>query len=153
LYQMKKFKLLFVTFFTIFSFSACNSTQSEIKQNSHICPQCNMELPRSNVHTATAEVDDDIKYFDDVGCMVLWAQKHNVDLLKSKVRVFSNDTLKYIDTKSAFYSINETTPMHYGFSAYEKPKEGVISFDEMQIRMLRGEHMANPKIRKHILGY
>jgi hypothetical protein len=43
--------------------------------------------------------------------------------------------------------------MHYGFSAYEKKKENLISFDEMQIRMLRGEHMANPKIRKHILGY
>jgi len=112
-----------------------------------------MELPRSNVHTATLNVDDTTKYFDDVGCMVLWAQKHKVDLKNSEIEIFSNDTSKYIDAQSAFYSINENTPMHYGFSAYEKPKEGVISFDEMQIRMLRGEHMANPKIRKHILGY
>jgi predicted amidophosphoribosyltransferase len=150
---MKTFRLLFLAFTLSLSFLACNSTQNEVKQNSHICPQCNMELPRSNVHTATLEADDEIKYFDDVGCMVLWAQKHKIDLKNSKVQIFANDTAEYIDAKSALYSINEKTPMHYGFSAYEKKKENLISFDEMQIRMLRGEHMANPKIRKHILGY
>ena len=69
------------------------------------------------------------------------------------IKAFSNDTKKYIDTFKAFYKINERTPMLYGFSAYEKPQDGSIDFDEVIIRMLRGEHMANPKIRKQILGY
>ena len=50
------------------------------------------------------------------------------------------------------FAINENTPMHYSFSAYEKKCEECITFDEVIIRMLRGEHMANPKIRKQILG-
>ena len=36
---------------------------------------------------------------------------------------------------------------------YENKKDNSISFDEVVMRMLRGEHMANPKIRKNILGY
>ena len=64
-----------------------------------------------------------------------------------------NDTHRYIDIKKAFYSINEKTPMSYGFSAYENEIENSIDFNEVRLRMLRGEHMANPKIRKHILGY
>lgn len=40
--------------------------------------------------------------------------------------------------------------MHYGFGAYEQPKEGLIDFNEMRTRMLRGENMNNPKIRQHL---
>ncbi len=44
------------------------------------------------------------------------------------------------------------TPMHYGFGAYENLKEGMIDFNEMRLRMLRGENMSDPKIRKKLLG-
>ena len=43
--------------------------------------------------------------------------------------------------------------MLYGFSAYENECNGCIKFEEVIMKMLRGEHMANPKIRKKILGY
>ncbi len=97
--------------------------------------------------------DGDMVYFDDVGCMILWAKEKNIDLRKVKSRIFSNDTKKYIDPFKGYFQINERTPMLYGFSAYEKSCEGCINFDEVIIKMLRGEHMANPKIRKQILGY
>jgi hypothetical protein len=44
--------------------------------------------------------------------------------------------------------------MHYGFGAYENAnaKEGMIDFNEMRLRMLRGETISDPKIRKKLLG-
>jgi hypothetical protein len=42
--------------------------------------------------------------------------------------------------------------MHYGFGSLESAKSGSIDFKEMQLRMLRGQTLANPKWRKKILG-
>ncbi|MEA2017061.1 MAG: hypothetical protein U9N59_01325 [Campylobacterota bacterium] len=149
---MKLFvKLLFLSII----FIGCNSDEKTVEEeiNTRICPQCNMPLPDSNLHTSKACEDGDKTYFDDVGCMILWAKDEKVDLSTIKTRIFSNDTKKYIDPFKGYFQINERTPMLYGFSAYEKECDGCIKFDEVVVKMLRGEHMANPKIRKQILGY
>jgi len=150
---MNKFSLLLLALFSMLFISACNSSSDKAVQEIHICPQCNMELPASNMHTAIIEDNGNINYFDDPGCMILWAKKNGMDCNGVKAKIFSNDTKRYIKAMDAFYTINEKTPMLYGFSAYEKEQENSIDFKEVKIRMLRGEHMANPKIRKHILGY
>ena len=150
---MTKFKLLFGALLTMLLLSSCSTITEDEKKSIKICPQCNMELPKSNIHTATIKHNSVVYYFDDPGCMVLWAKKNELDLKNTQVKIFSNDTKKYIDANAAFFKIDERTPMLYGFSAYENSVENSIDFDEVIIRMLRGEHMANPKIRKHILGY
>ncbi len=154
---MKLFsKLLLVLFFTIV-FIGCDSnkpkTDQQVKVEQNICPQCNMPLPDSDKYTAKHIKDNHTTYFDDIGCLILWAKEHDIDLKTSQNRVFTSDTKIYIDPFKVYFTINENTPMHYGFSAYEKKCEECITFDEVIIRMLRGEHMANPKIRKQILGY
>jgi len=150
---MKLFKsFLFITLFTVF-FIGCDSSDDIIKKQTRICPQCNMPLPDSNIHTATLEKNGKVIYFDDIGCAILWAKDEKIDLKKVKLRIYSNDSKKYIDPFKAYFAINERTPMLYGFSAYEKSCEKCINFDEVIVKMLRGEHMANPKIRKQILGY
>jgi len=151
---MIKFKFLHIAFYLslLVILTACDSDTKNSEQKLKICPECNMELPKSNLHTATIHTNK-INYFDDIGCLVIWTKDNNIDLKTTKVKVFSNDTKRYIDAKKAFYSINEKTPMLYGFSAYENKKANSISFDEVIMKMLRGEHMANPKIRKQILGY
>ena len=152
---MKLFhKILLIIFFTAF-FIGCSSTENSstnkiISVENKICPQCNMPIPKSNIHTS---IINNNYYFDDVGCMVLWAKQENIDFKKTIVKVFSNDTKTYIDALKANYTINEKTPMNYGFVAYEKEIKDSIGFEDMKLRMLRGEHMANPKIRKQILGY
>ena len=150
---MKKFKIFLLAFVSMLFLSACDSASKEETKEIHICPQCNMEIPTSNLHTATIKDDGDTHYFDDPGCMILWAKKQGMDCNGIKARIFSNDTKKYIKVTEAFYTINEKTPMLYGFCAYENKQENSIDFKEVKMRMLRGEHMANPKIRKHILGY
>ena len=139
----------FILLFILFVFIGCNSATNATTE-SKICPQCNMPLPKDKKNTAYIE---DSNYFDDIGCLILWSKNNRMDLNSRKVYVFTNDTKKYINALTANYTIDEKTPMNYGFSAYQKAKEGTISFKEMQLRMLRGEHLGNPKIRKKILGY
>jgi len=151
---MRKFKYLFIIccLSLLVIITGCESPSDE-NTDMRICPQCNMPLPNSNVHTSMMSGNAKTEHFDDVGCMVLWMKKNSIDLESVDIKVFSNDTKKYIDAKKAFYKFNEKTPMMYGFSAYENKQENIIYFDEVMMKMLRGEHMANPKIRKQILGY
>ena len=151
---MIKFKPLLLTLFaSLLVIMTAYDSSSTIEENLRICPQCNMELPKSNIHTSTVSGNFETEYFDDVGCMVLWMKENHIDLNSVDMKVFSNDTNKYIDAKKAFYRFNEKTPMMYGFSAYENKQENIIYYEEVMMKMLRGEHMANPKIRKQILGY
>ncbi|MCK5851285.1 MAG: hypothetical protein KAH23_10245 [Kiritimatiellae bacterium] len=106
-----------------------------------------MPIPNSNEHSSHI---DNKSYFDDMGCLILWTKSEAIE--PSGAMVFTKDTKQYIKVNDAYYTINERTPMGYGFSAYEKVQEKSIKFDEVKLRMLRGEHMANPKIRKQILG-
>ncbi|MCK9490980.1 MAG: hypothetical protein M0Q24_02735 [Sulfurimonas sp.] len=150
---MKSFNLLII--FALSFFTACNSTQSssakEPKSKSRVCPKCHMEVDKSNKHSASLAKNDNIYYFDDIGCLVLWSNENKLDAKSAKV--FTKDSARYIDATQAHYKIGEKTPMSYGFVAFEDSAEETIDFDEVSIKMLRGEHMANPKIRKQILGY
>jgi len=150
---MKLFKNLFIAIFLITFFFFCNSDDVKIKEDKQTCAECFMPLAQSHVHTAILMDDKDEILFDDIGCMILWSQKNKIDVTTKDSKIFANDSKEYIDTAKAYFTINEKTPMLYGFSAYEKPCEKCIDFNEVVIRMSRGEHMANPKIRKHILGY
>ena len=125
----------------------------EFKDNAVQCPQCHMYLVGKK-YTAQI-VTDDLKthFFDDIGCAILWLKEHNIELSSTHIWFFSNDTNRYIDASKAFYSFNDTTPMFYGFGAYEEPKEGMIDFEEMRLRMLRGETMSDPKVRQHLKGH
>lgn len=123
----------------------------EFKDNQIQCPKCNMFLVGKKYTAETVTSDGQTHFFDDVGCLVLWAQE-NVKDDKSLVSwVYTLDSNRWVKSNSAFYSINDSTPMHYGFGAYEKSFEKAIGYEEMKLKMLRGENMTNPKIRKKIL--
>jgi len=91
-------------------------------------------------------------FFDDVGCMVLWL-KDKPFKDSAKLWVYTVDTNRWIDAKEAKYGIKDHTAMHYGFGARERETNETISFEEMQLRMYRGENLTNPKIRKKLLGH
>ena len=90
-------------------------------------------------------------FFHDHGGFVQWLQDKSFEKI-AKIWVMSRDTNEWIDAKEAFYSVNELTPMGYGFGAYVRAQEGFIDFDTMRLRVLRGETLNNPKLRKEILG-
>ena len=87
-------------------------------------------------------------FFHDHGGMANWL--NNKDFKNSvKIFVMTKDTNRYIDGKTAFYSTNEITPMRYGFGAYENNQDGFIDFEEMSLRVLRKQTLANPQHKEH----
>lgn len=90
-------------------------------------------------------------FFHDHGGMAKWIKDKEFSK-DAKIWVMSLDSKKYIDAKKAYYSLDDETPMGYGFGAYEFKKDGFVVFEEMQIKMLRGETMNNPQIRKKLKG-
>ena len=142
---MKEFKLLLLVI--LFSFYGCSP-----QKVSDVCPTCNMHIDDSKLHSTSLHVKNSIHNFDDIGCMILFAKKNQLSLNKIESKVFTNDTKRYIDSSKAHYTTDENSPMGYGFTAYEKEEPNSIRFNQVIINMLRGEHMANPKIRKQTLG-
>lgn len=91
-------------------------------------------------------------FFHDNGGLVKWLEdKEFKD--SAKIWVMSRDTKRWIDAREAFYSLTDKTAMGYGFGAYEENHDGYVDFATMRLRMLRGETMRNPLIRKQLLGY
>ena len=104
--------------------------------------------------TYTSEVianDGKTWFFHDHGGMVHWLQNKSFKD-SAKILVYAKDTQKYIDGGEAWYSRTDTTPMLYGFGAYENKKDDLIDFKTMSLYMLRGENLTNPKIKKALLG-
>lgn len=90
-------------------------------------------------------------FFHDHGGMVKWlSDKSFKD--EAVIWVKTRDTKKFIDGRLAYYSIDDITPMGNGFGAYEFKKDNLISFDDMLLKMLRGENMNNPHIKKQLQG-
>jgi copper chaperone NosL len=90
-------------------------------------------------------------FFHDHGGFVHWLEdKEFKD--DAVIWVMSRDTKQWINAREAFYSLNDITPMGYGFGAYEKNKDAFVDYETMRLKMLRGETMNNPKIKKQLLG-
>ncbi len=122
-----------------------------IKLNHTNDTQCAM-LIKSN-HNAVEVIAPDGRtwFFDDPGCMMLWLEKKPFRD-QAKIWVHTIDTEKWVDARKAYYGVTDRTEMKYGFGAREHKSDKTIDFDEMRLRMLRGENLTDPKIRKKLLG-
>jgi len=122
-----------------------------IKLNKTNDTQCAMLIKSERNAAEVIAPDGRTWFFDDPGCMVLWL-KDKPFKDKAKLWVHTIDTKKWIDAKKAKYGVTDHTEMHYGFGAREKETNTTIDFNEMVLRMYRGENLTNPKIRKKLLG-
>ena len=149
----------------IFIFSGCEKREVAtnvskdgkpvpIKLGVTMDPECGMEVEKM-VHASQVILKDGRAFvFDDPGCMIKWLHKNHYDPKDVKLWTYSDDTHRWIDAKKARYTLTDSTPMHYGFGAYEKnTSKKTVSFEEMRLKMLRGENLTNPKIRKKLLGF
>lgn len=89
-------------------------------------------------------------FFHDHGGFVNWLKDKDFED-DVTIWVMSRDTKKWIDAKTAFYSLTDITPMGYGFGAYENKLNGHVDYKTMRLRMLRGETMNNPYIKQQLL--
>jgi nitrous oxide reductase accessory protein NosL len=117
----------------------------------HQDSDCGMVIDDLEYASQVVAKDGKTWFFHDHGGFVHWLEDKSFkdDVV---IWVMSKDTKKWIDATKAYYSRNDTTPMGYGFGAYEKSQEGLISYEEMKLYMLRGETLNNPLIRRNLLG-
>ncbi len=111
---------------------------------------CGMVIDELDYASQVIASDGKTWFFHDHGDFVLWLEDKPFrdDVV---IWVMSRDTHRWIDGTKAFYSLDERTPMGYGFGAYEKDAKDRIDFKEMRLRTLRGETLNNPAIKKEIL--
>jgi len=123
----------------------------DIKHDHFQDSQCGMTITQDDNSAQAVSPDGKTWFFDDVGCLILW---YNNIKFKNEATlwVYSNDTKKYINARNAWYSRTESTPMGYGFGAYEEKQEKFIDFDTVVLKMIRGENLTNPYIRKELVG-
>ncbi len=107
----------------------------EIFPHAYQCSRCKMDIVDKIYSAQVVDSKGKTWFFDDIGCMILWLAEAPLDKKGSVIWVYALDTQKPVDAKKAFFSQNESTPMHYGFGAYENQKEGTISFKALLNRM------------------
>jgi len=122
-----------------------------IKLNRTNDTECKMLIKTERNAVEVIAPDGRTWFFDDPGCMVLWL-KDKPWAKEAKIWVHTIDSNRWIDAKKAWYGVKDDTAMHYGFGARQKRCKECIDFNEMRLRMLRGENLTNPKIRKKLLG-
>ena len=123
----------------------------DFKPNTYQCPECKMPIETLSFAAEAVLPNGKTFFFDDPGCLILWLEDKE---LKNEITLWIHtlDTTQWIDAKDAYFSLTDNTPMLYGFGAYETHKEGMIDFETMRLKMLRGENMSDPYIRKKLLG-
>ncbi len=112
---------------------------------------CGMVIDDLSYASQVVAPDGKTWFFHDHGDFVHWLSSKPFEK-EAVIWVMSRDTHRWINGRKAYYTLNENTPMGYGFGAYEHKKKGMVDFTTMRLRMLRGETMKNPKIRQQLLG-
>ena len=151
---MKLFRYICLLSLSIVLFTACDDEVKKEEVKNKTCAECYMPINKNRQFTASLKKNGSVAEFDDIGCMILYAHDKKIHLKLAEPKTYSKDTKKYINPFEGHFQIDEKTPMMYGFSVYEnKTDKKMIDFNEVTIKMLRGEHMRNLKIRKQLLGY
>ncbi len=126
-----------------------NKTPINIQKNRYQDAFCGMVI--KDLDYASQVIRDDGKswFFHDHGDFVEWLRDKP---FKNRVMIYvhTRDTNRWIDATKAYYSDNEKTPMGYGFGAYEHKRKGMIDYETMRLRVLRGETMKDPRYAKII---
>ena len=123
----------------------------KMELNKHQDSDCGMIIEELNFASQVVSKSGKTWFFHDHGGFVNWLKdKEFKD--DAVIWVMSIDTKTWIDGRAAFYSLDDITPMGYGFGAYENRLQNHVDFETMQLKMLRGETMNNPVIRKKLLG-
>ena len=125
-----------------------SQTPLEIILGKYQDSDCGMIINDLTYASQVVSSDGKTWFFHDHGGMANWLNQKD-EKFKSSIKIFvmTKDSKKYIEAKNAFFSTSEETPMRFGFGAYENSGENLISFDEMALKVLRKETLANPNFK------
>ncbi len=97
------------------------------------CAHCAM-LVGDRRFAAQIVTTSERKWFDDVGCFVLWAEAHPGKVQKAWVR--DADGSGWLDAGSARYASGARTPMDFGFEGHASAAGKTVGFEEMRAAVL-----------------
>ncbi|MFW2590967.1 hypothetical protein ACN5PC_03470 [Aliarcobacter butzleri] len=131
---MKKFSFLLLMVLGML-FIACESqidkTPREVKFDREVCERCKMIISDRNYATQVVNPNNGKRYYyDDIGCTILWFKENSISW-ENEAIIYVTDakTGRWIDARKAFWTYGATTPMNFGFSAYEVKQGSVENFD------------------------
>jgi hypothetical protein len=115
--------ILFISFgFLFLVFGKCPKTEEKPVDffPGDTCSYCKMHITEKRYAGEYILKNGRVKKFDDLGCLALsyLEEKENV----KKVWVVDFETGKWLSPESALFSSGFTTPMNYGFVAFEKTR-------------------------------
>ena len=110
--------------------SACEKTDvpTDPVWGKEACAHCSM-LVGDRRYAAQAVAGGERRYFDDIGCMVLWME----DRRSRPDHVWVRSRDRWVDAESARYARGAKTPMDFGLEA--RPDDG-IGWDEARAHVL-----------------
>jgi nitrous oxide reductase accessory protein NosL len=153
---MMQFKnIFFIITIVSFLFLGCekkiNKNLHEVHWDRDMCELCKMVVSERKYAVQAVNIKSGRSFmFDDLGCAVLWFEENKLPLTDINIFISDVKSGEFIDAKKAWYDTNSRTPMDYGFGAYkhkDKSKK-FIDFEEARLKILRGETMQNPRIKK-----
>lgn len=121
-----------------------------IQPKEYQCSECSMDIEAMEYSAQIITPEGDTYFFDDIGCVVDWLEGRKIETKKVITRTL--DTGNWVDVDKAWYTRTASSPMGYGFAAYEYKKEGLIPYEEMKLLMLQGKHLHDPFVKKSLLG-
>ncbi|MCK5293689.1 MAG: hypothetical protein KAJ49_03480 [Arcobacteraceae bacterium] len=122
----------------------------EIKLNHYQDSDCGMVIDDIKYASQVISPKGVTWFFHDFSGLVNWVESKSFKD-EAIIWVHAIDTNNWIDGKKAWYTRDEITPMESGFGAYTNKKDGLITFEQMRLYILRGETMINPAIKKQLL--
>ena len=121
-----------------------------IKPKEYQCSECSMDIEALEYSAQIITPAGETYFFDDIGCVVLWLESHTINI--QKIITQTLDTGHWIDVDKAWYTRTASSPMGYGFAAYENKQEGFVPYEEMKLLMLQGKHLHDPFVKRSLLS-
>lgn len=85
-------------------------------------------------YAAQAVLQGERRYFDDVGCYVLWNEEHHSKAERAWVRDAEGSA--WLDARSAKYVAGARTPMDFGFEGRRPADPNGVGFEELRAAIL-----------------
>lgn len=155
---MKRFKYLLLILFISFIAGCDKRVDTHLKEvhwDRDMCELCKMVVSERKYAVQVVNPDNGKSYmFDDIGCTILWFKEEQISWEnKAKIYIADTNTGEFIDARKAYYDTMSRTPMDYGFGAYKESESIdknsiIINFEELRLKVLRGETMQNPLLRQ-----
>lgn len=130
---MKRILVLLLLVVLAACFDEKKSGPVDIQWGREMCEQCGMIIDDPRFAAEVRDDKDKIHKFDDVGDAILWLAKNNLKPEAAKeIWVGNMDTGKWMDARAAHFVRVRTSPMGHGFGAVAAPRDGSLTFTEMQ---------------------